>query len=54
VRPAADVPAGHEHYRLRGPDGSLVAIAIPAGAGRLAPDKVLVSAGAPASAAAGR
>jgi tRNA pseudouridine55 synthase len=54
VRPAADVPAGHEHYRLRGPDGSLVAIAIPAGAGRLAPDKVLVPAEASASAAAGR
>jgi tRNA pseudouridine55 synthase len=54
VRPAADVPAGHEHYRLRGPDGSLVAIAIPAGAGRLAPDKVLVSAEASVSAAAGR
>jgi tRNA pseudouridine55 synthase len=54
VRPAADVPGGHEHYRLRGPDGSLVAIAIPAGAGRLAPDKVLVSAETPASAAAGR
>lgn len=54
VRPAADVPAGHEHYRLRGPDGSLVAIAIPAGAGRLAPDKVLVSAETPVRAAAGR
>jgi tRNA pseudouridine55 synthase len=58
VRPAAHVPAGHEHYRLRGPDGSLVAIAIPAGPGRLAPDKVLVSAetrtDAPVSAPAGR
>lgn len=53
VRPAADVPAGHEHYRLRGPDGSLVAIAIPAGPGRLAPDKVLVAAETPAVAASG-
>ncbi len=57
VRPEAEVPAGHGHYRLRAPDGALVAIAIPAGAGRLAPDKVLISAespaGAPAGAAAG-
>jgi tRNA pseudouridine55 synthase len=53
VRPAAAVPTGHEHYRLRGPDGSLVAIAIPAGPGRLAPDKVLVPAQMPAGAAAG-
>lgn len=53
VRPAARVPAGHEHYRLRGPDGSLVAIAIPAGPGRLAPDKVLVSAETPAVAVSG-
>ena len=52
VRPAADVPAGHEHYRLRGPDGSRVAIAIPAGPGRLAPDKVLIPAETPAGAAA--
>ena len=48
VRPATEVPAGHDHYRLRGPDGSLVAIAIPAGHGRLAPDKVLVTAESPA------
>ena len=53
VRPAARVPAGHEHYRLRGPDGSLVAIAIPAGPGRLAPDKVLVAAETPATAVSG-
>ena len=53
VRPAADVPAGHDHYRLRGPDGSLVAIAIPSGPGRLAPDKVLVTAETRSGAAAG-
>ena len=38
-----------ERYRLRGPDGTLVAIASPSGGNRLAPDKVFVS---PASAAA--
>jgi tRNA pseudouridine55 synthase len=43
VKPSAGVPPGSGHYRLRGPDGSLVAIAVPAGGGRLAPDKVLVS-----------
>jgi tRNA pseudouridine55 synthase len=53
VRPATEVPAGHDHYRLRGPDGSLVAIAIPAGHGRLAPDKVLVTAESPAGVPAG-
>jgi tRNA pseudouridine55 synthase len=53
VRPATEVPTGHDHYRLRGPDGSLVAIAIPAGPGRLAPDKVLVAAESPAVAAGG-
>lgn len=52
VRPSAEVPAGADHYRLRGPDGTLVAIAIPAGPGRLAPDKVLVAADAPAGAGA--
>jgi tRNA pseudouridine55 synthase len=46
VRPAAGVPAGAEHYRLVGPDGSLAAVATGT-AGRLAPDKVFV---APASA----
>lgn len=54
VRPVAGLPTGHAHYRLRGPDGSLVAIGIPAGPGRLAPDKVLVSAETPAVAAVGR
>jgi tRNA pseudouridine55 synthase len=52
VRPSAEVPAGADHYRLRGPDGTLVAIAIPDGPGRLAPDKVLVAADAPAGAGA--
>ena len=42
VRPAEGVPPGAEHYRLRGPNGDLVAIAS-ATAGRLAPDKVLVA-----------
>jgi tRNA pseudouridine55 synthase len=42
VRTAARFPAGAERYRLRAPDGSLAAIATEAGAGRLAPDKVLV------------
>lgn len=42
VSPGAGIPAGAEHYRLRGPDGSLVAIAT-AGGGRLAPDKVFVT-----------
>ncbi len=46
VRPAAGIPVGADHYRLTGPDGSLVAIAS-GSAGRLAPDKVFV---APASA----
>lgn len=41
VRPAAGLPAPASHYRLRGPDGGLVAIAT-ATAGRLAPDKVFV------------
>ena len=42
VRPADGVPEGAEHYRLRGPNGDLVAIAS-ATAGRLAPDKVFVA-----------
>jgi tRNA pseudouridine55 synthase len=52
VRPSAEVPAGADHYRLRGPDGTLVAIAIPAGPGRVAPDKVLVAADISAGAGA--
>jgi len=48
VRPAAGLPAPADHYRLRDPDGTLVAIAT-ASAGRLAPDKVFVApAGRPA------
>ncbi len=49
VRPSAGVPAGAEHYRLRGPRGDLVAIAT-VSAGRLAPDKVFVDPGTPAPA----
>jgi tRNA pseudouridine55 synthase len=49
VKPAGGLPGAAEQYRLRGPDGSLVAIASPSGGNRLAPDKVFVS---PASAAA--
>jgi tRNA pseudouridine55 synthase len=42
VRPASGSPPPADHYRLRAPDGGLVAIASPA-AGRLAPDKVFVA-----------
>jgi tRNA pseudouridine55 synthase len=49
VKPAGGLPGPAERYRLRGPDGTLVAIASPSGGNRLAPDKVFVS---PASAAA--
>jgi tRNA pseudouridine55 synthase len=49
VSPAAGLPGPSDHYRLRGPDGALVAIATSSG-GRLAPDKVFVSP-APAAAA---
>ena len=45
VKPASGVPGHGDHYRLVDPSGRLVAIAIPAGGGRFAPDKVLVSAG---------
>ncbi len=41
VRPAAGVPIQAAHYRLKGPDSSLVAIAS-GSSGRLAPDKVFV------------
>lgn len=44
VRPAAGFSAGAERYRLRAASGALVGIATDAGTGRLAPDKVLVSA----------
>ncbi len=42
VSPAAGLPGPSEHFRLRGPDGTLVAIASSSG-GRLAPDKVFVA-----------
>lgn len=42
VRPAAGVPAGAAHYRLRDQRGALVAIA-GATSGRLAPEKVFVA-----------
>jgi tRNA pseudouridine55 synthase len=44
VRPAAGFATGAERYRLVAPSGALAAIATDAGTGRLAPDKVLVSA----------
>jgi hypothetical protein len=44
VKPEAGVPAPADHYRLRGPDGQLVAIGVPVSGGRLAPDKVLIPA----------
>ena len=44
VRPEAGFTTGAERYRLRAPSGALAAIATEAGVGRLAPDKVLVSA----------
>ncbi len=48
VRPAGGLPEPADHYRLRDPGGTLVAIAS-AAAGRLAPDKVFVApAGSPA------
>ena len=49
VKPSAGMPQAAELYRLRGPDGTLVAIASVSGGNRLAPDKVFVS---PAPAAA--
>ena len=45
VRPAVGIPPAGDHYRLVDPSGRLVAIGIPAGGGRVAPDKVLVSPG---------
>ena len=43
VKPLAGMPIAADRYRLVGPDRRLVAIAVPAGGGRLAPDKVLVT-----------
>ena len=48
VRPVAGIPSPAVHYRLRGADGTLVALATADGT-RLAPDKVFVS---PAASAA--
>ena len=47
VRPVAGIPSPAEHYRLRGPDGQLAAIATADGT-RLAPEKVFVSSVVPA------
>lgn len=44
IRPEAGFTTGADRYRLRAPSGALVAIATEAGVGRLAPDKVLISA----------
>ena len=44
VRPESGFTAGAQRYRLFTPGGVLAAIATDAGTGRLAPDKVLVSA----------
>jgi tRNA pseudouridine55 synthase len=44
VRPEAGFERGAERYRLVAPSGALAAIAVPLDRGRLAPDKVLVSA----------
>ncbi len=44
VRPIAGFEPGAERYRLVAPSGKLAAIATDTGAGRLAPDKVLVAA----------
>lgn len=52
VKPEAGITASAEHYRLRGPDGHLVAIAVPVSGGRLAPDKVLIAAPGGAATAA--
>lgn len=42
IRPAVGLPGPADRYRLRAPDGALVAIAAAEG-GRLAPDKVFIS-----------
>ncbi len=45
IRPATGIPDGTATtFRLQAPSGALVALATPMGDGRLAPDKVLVSA----------
>jgi tRNA pseudouridine55 synthase len=54
IRHSEGDPTEAERYRLRGPDGTLVAFAVPMADGRLAPDKVLVAPVGVAIAAAGR
>jgi tRNA pseudouridine55 synthase len=44
VKPESGIATSADHYRLRDPDGHLVAIGVPVSGGRLAPDKVLVAA----------
>lgn len=44
IRPEAGFTTGAERYLLRAPSGALAAIATESGVGRLAPDKVLISA----------
>jgi tRNA pseudouridine55 synthase len=44
VRPGAGFETDAERYRLYADDGRLAAIAVPIDGGRLAPDKVLISA----------
>jgi tRNA pseudouridine55 synthase len=46
IRPTAGIPLDGDHYRLVDGTGQLVAIGIPAGGGRIAPDKVLLAPGA--------
>jgi tRNA pseudouridine55 synthase len=50
VKPVAGFVPSAERYRLRSATGELVAIATDAGAGRLAPDKVLIGTTAPVEA----
>jgi tRNA pseudouridine55 synthase len=45
IRPAGGFQPGAERYRLRSPNGTLAALAVPIDGGRLAPDKVLVDPG---------
>ena len=43
VKPETGLATAADHYRLRSPDGHLVAIGVPVSGGRLAPDKVLIA-----------
>jgi tRNA pseudouridine55 synthase len=53
VRPTAGIPRDSDHYRLMDGSGRLVAIGVPAGGGRVAPDKVLIAPNAGRAAVAG-